>query len=43
VLRQFAEDRDRAQARYRRFVLEGLGRDIWQNLRQQVYLGDETF
>jgi REP element-mobilizing transposase RayT len=43
VLRQFAEDRDRAQARYRRFVLEGLGRDIWQNLRQQIYLGDETF
>jgi REP element-mobilizing transposase RayT len=43
VLRQFAEDRERAQARYKRFVLEGLGRNVWQNLRQQVYLGDETF
>ncbi|WP_367268239.1 transposase, partial [uncultured Thiohalocapsa sp.] len=43
VLGQFAEDRERAQARYKRFVLEGLGRNVWQNLRQQVYLGDETF
>jgi len=43
VLRQFAEDRKRAQTHYKGFVLGGLGRNIWQKLRQQVYLGDETF
>ncbi|MBK5965729.1 addiction module toxin RelE [Thiocystis minor] len=44
LLRQFGETREEACDEYRRFVSEGRGAgDLWNNLRQQVYLGDADF
>ena len=40
---QFGLDRGEACQHYRRFVLDGVGRGIWEGLRQQIYLGDEAF
>lgn len=39
-----AAQRSEARRRYSRFVREGLGKEnIWADLRQQIYLGDEKF
>ena len=43
LLNQFGEDRNEARRRFRSFVLDGVGQNIWQGLRQQIYLGDEAF
>lgn len=43
VLRQFGTRKQQAQARYRRFVGEGLGDRPWERLRGQIYLGSEAF
>jgi putative transposase len=44
LLAQFGTRRSEARERYRQFVAAGLGADsIWQNLRQQIYLGDDNF
>lgn len=44
LLRQFGETREEACGEYRRFVSEGRGAgDLWNDLRQQVYLGDADF
>lgn len=43
LLSQFGASREEARHRYRAFVDQGVGRDIWQGLRQQIYLGDEAF
>ncbi|PMK74250.1 addiction module toxin RelE [Vibrio breoganii] len=43
ILLQFANDRDKAVDAYKRFVAEGVGVEVWSNLRQQVFLGDEAF
>ncbi len=43
LLSQFGTVREEARRSYRRFVLEGVGQSIWEGLRQQIYLGDETF
>jgi REP element-mobilizing transposase RayT len=43
LLSQFGSDRADAREHYRRFVLDGEGRSIWEGLRQQIYLGDEAF
>ncbi len=44
LLAQFGKRRAEARARYQRFVNEGIGQgSIWENLRQQVYLGDDKF
>ena len=43
LLHQFGKVRSRARHRYRQFVLEGLNQNIWEDLRQQIYLGDEIF
>ncbi len=43
LLGQFAKRRKTAQAKYERFVLEGKGMRVWENLRQQIYLGDDAF
>jgi hypothetical protein len=43
VLAQFGQRRSQAQERYRAFVREGLGRQPWQGLRGQIYLGSEDF
>ena len=43
LLSQLGSERAAARRRYRTFVLAGVGQDIWQGLRQQIYLGDEAF
>ena len=43
VLGQLGSRRAQAQARYRAFVREGLGREPWQQLTGQIYLGSEAF
>lgn len=40
---QAAADRKRATQRYERLLAEGAGPDIWQQLRHQIFLGDEAF
>lgn len=44
LLAQFATRRATAQARYARFVLEGVGAaSPWENLKGQVFLGSDAF
>jgi len=43
LLSQFGSSREEARRRYQAFVYEGVGQDIWQELRQQIFLGDEAF
>jgi putative transposase len=44
ILSQFSAQRAQAQQRFVRFVAEGQQpATFWQNLRQQIYLGDESF
>ena len=43
LLSLFGPARDDARLQYRAFVGEGAGAEIWQGLRQQVYLGDDAF
>ena len=43
LLRYFASDRDEAILRFARFVAEGVGVNIWEHLKQQIYLGDNNF
>ena len=43
LLSQFGADRSGAREHYQRFVLDGLGKGIWEGLRQQIFLGDEAF
>ena len=43
LLRQFGSDREDAREHYRRFVCDGVGRGMWEGLRQQIYLGDAAF
>jgi len=43
LLSQFGSSREEAHRRYRAFVYQGAGQDLWQRLRQQIYLGDEAF
>jgi REP element-mobilizing transposase RayT len=43
LLRMFAKTKFEAIERYKHFVAEGKGVDIWQNLKSQVYLGDDEF
>lgn len=43
LLSQFGADRADARERYRHFVLDGVGQGLWDGLRQQIYLGGDTF
>lgn len=43
LLAQFADERIRAQERYRRFVADGLGCEPWEELHARIYLGSEEF
>jgi hypothetical protein len=42
LLDQFVKRRTEARRRYRKFVAEG-GASVWSGLRQQIYLGDDSF
>ena len=44
LLAQFSCDREEAVRRYVQFVAEGRGAEsIWNNLKRQIYLGDDRF
>ena len=43
TLRHFGSDSDEAIFRFVRFVAEGVNVNIWEHLKQQIYLGDEGF
>lgn len=44
LLRHFDSDRREAQKRYYVFVLNGVGqKSVWQDVRQQIYLGEDEF
>jgi putative transposase len=43
ILSQFDSRRDRAVRAYRQFVREGLGVDVWENLRSGSLLGSDRF
>ncbi|WP_300318903.1 transposase [Accumulibacter sp.] len=43
LLSEFGADHKAARQRYRHFVREGAGQEVWAGLRQQIYLGDKQF
>jgi REP element-mobilizing transposase RayT len=43
LLSLFGTTATAARRRYRRFVSDGAGERIWEDLRQQIYLGDAKF
>ena len=45
ILSQFGGSKQRAKKRYRQFVLDGIGQniEIWSELKNQIYLGNEDF
>ena len=43
MLLQFGKQRNRAIGRFREFVSEGIGQEIWHDLKHQIYLGDDKF
>ncbi len=43
LLGQFGAVRRKAQARYAAFVADGIGTNIWDGLRHQLFLGSEQF
>lgn len=43
TLRQFCDDLHLAQQRYEQFVLDGVGKCPWDDLKAQIYLGSEAF
>jgi len=43
ILEQFAAAKAKAQKAYRKFVSEGRGATVWENLRGQIYLGSDAF
>ena len=43
LLAAFGRQRKRAQAPYQAFVGDGIGVNLWDGLRSQIYLGDEAF
>ena len=43
ALQQFANDPSVAQLRYERFVMDGIGKCPWDDLKGQIYLGSEAF
>ena len=44
VLGQFSRQKKRAKAKYKDFVREGAGLpSVWDDLKQQIYLGDDQF
>jgi putative transposase len=44
LLLQFSKQRSAARRRYIQYVVDGISKpSIWDSLRQQIYLGDDTF
>ncbi|WP_299734761.1 transposase [uncultured Endozoicomonas sp.] len=43
TLRYFGNERDEAILKFARFVAEGVGVNIWEHLKQQIYLGSDEF
>ena len=43
ILSQFGDERKKAQKHYRRFVADGIGIDVWENVKSQCILGGEKF
>ncbi len=43
TLRYFGTDRDDAILKFAQFVAEGIGVNIWEHLKQQIYLGSDEF
>jgi REP element-mobilizing transposase RayT len=43
ILNQFGEKRGKAQSAYATFVREGLASRPWEDLKGQIYLGDDKF
>nr|WP_306671562.1 transposase [Endozoicomonas sp. ONNA2] len=43
TLRYFGGNRDDAIFKFAQFVAEGVGVNIWEHLKQQIYLGDDNF
>jgi hypothetical protein len=44
IAAQFGERKKQAQARYRKFVIEGIaGESPWKDLNAQIFLGDKDF
>jgi REP element-mobilizing transposase RayT len=43
ILSQFADNLEEATIRYRRFVQQGQGVDVWQRLKSGVLMGSERF
>lgn len=43
ILSQFGSTSSTAQQAYRRFVSEGYGETVWENLRGQIYFGSDEF
>jgi REP element-mobilizing transposase RayT len=43
LLSQFATNRKKARKRYRHFVLDGEGQRLWEEVRQQIFLGNDQF
>lgn len=43
MLLQFGKQRNRAIERFREFVSQGAGQEIWRDLKHQIYLGDNKF
>ncbi len=43
ILEQFATSKEKAQKAYRRFVSQGRGVTVWEDLRGQIYLGGDAF
>ncbi len=43
LLSQFGKDRKEARRYFRSFVRDGIGQGLWEGLRHQIFLGDDTF
>ena len=43
VLLQFSNQRSQAIEHFQAFISQGIGQDIWHNLKHQIYLGNDNF
>lgn len=43
LLLMFSKQKETAIKRYKEFVEQGIGKDVWQDIKSQVYLGNDEF